>query len=417
MTRVRGICRLLCLRRLFVLGMVLGFVAATLMVDLWPREAEDYSRTSSSRSPAHPPVDEPPVAADLDPRHLPPDAGGRRKGPSITHPHVGLHPNLLLSHPLPPLHPPSSIFSPLHEGCPEEGRPIHVVALVLSSPTNHDRRHTIRSTWMQQRATVGHSATAGTSSNNNKQQLRLTSRFLLGTKDMDPNTLNTLQREQDMFQDILLIPQIADSYYQLSEKVLYGIRWTSGLEFDYLLKTDDDSYVRVPKLVKALRHRGCPRSLYWGYFMGFAKPLYTGKWKEPDWFLCPNYLPYAMGGGYILSEDVVRVLGKLADRLKLYRNEDVNMATLLAPYRLWRWHDLRFNVESVSRGCSERYIITHKEKVKALLARHSRLMATANGSMCEREEELHAAYVYNWTALPTQCCQKIRNLTIPDDDP
>ena len=41
--------------------------------------------------------------------------------------------------------------------------------------------------------------------------------------------------------------------------------------------------------------------LYWGFFRGDAHVKHVGPWAEPKWYLSETYLPYAHGGGYILS--------------------------------------------------------------------------------------------------------------------
>jgi galactosylxylosylprotein 3-beta-galactosyltransferase len=56
--------------------------------------------------------------------------------------------------------------------------------------------------------------------------------------------------------------------------------------------------------------------LYWGYFDGRARAFSKGKWQEKDWFLCDTYLPYALGGGYVISESIVSFLAKNADFLR-----------------------------------------------------------------------------------------------------
>lgn len=57
-------------------------------------------------------------------------------------------------------------------------------------------------------------------------------------------------------------------------------------------------------------------SLYWGYFHGNAKIKTSGKWKESDWIVCDRYVPYALGGGYILSKSLITYMARNADQLK-----------------------------------------------------------------------------------------------------
>lgn len=58
------------------------------------------------------------------------------------------------------------------------------------------------------------------------------------------------------------------------------------------------------------------KGLYWGYFDGRAKVYLHGKWQEQDWFLCDNYLPYALGGGYVISQNIVDYISRNYDILR-----------------------------------------------------------------------------------------------------
>ena len=47
-----------------------------------------------------------------------------------------------------------------------------------------------------------------------------------------------------------------------------------------------------------------------------------------------HYLPYALGGGYVLSEDVVRYVVRNEAWLTRYNNEDASLGVWLAPLNL-----------------------------------------------------------------------------------
>lgn len=64
-----------------------------------------------------------------------------------------------------------------------------------------------------------------------------------------------------------------------------------SMDFKFLLKLDEDSFVRLGSLLQSLRDIEHPQ-LYWGFLDGRAKPFHRGKWKEEDWRLCDYYLPY-----------------------------------------------------------------------------------------------------------------------------
>ncbi len=279
--------------------------------------------------------------------------------------------------------------------CPN--RPIQLLILVLSAPSTSMRRMAVRGTWMR---------------NFRARHVMATTKFLLGTSHLGSAALSALEEEQNTYNDIIMFEDLKDSYANLSSKVLMGFKWSISdkVEYDYLLKTDDDSFVRIEPLSRAIKDMDCPRRLYWGYFMGYAYPEPNGKWKERHWFKCPHYLPYAMGGGYVLSRDVVDILVTLSHKLALYKNEDVTVGSWLAPFNLQRKHDLRFNTESVSHGCNNGYIVSHKEKVRSFYDKHTSLLK--NRTLCMEEKEIRPSYVYNWTVSPLECCTRIKGLPV-----
>ncbi len=273
---------------------------------------------------------------------------------------------------------------------------LHIIILILSSPGGVIRRNAIRGTWLH---------------NYHSGLLKVTSRFLIGTNRLLKEKIGNLTVEQNQFGDLLLFPDLKDSYSNLSRKVLNGLEWAYKTEtFDFLIKTDDDSYVRIDHVAKNLQQMDCNERLHWGFFMGCAFPEPIGKWAEHNWFNCPHYLPYAMGGGYVISSRVVSMIMRFSHRLRLYNNEDVTVGSWLAPFDLVRRHDVRFDVESLSHGCNNHYIITHKERVRSLYEKYTNLLK--NGTICEVEKEIRPSYVYNWTAPPLECCVRTKGLHV-----
>lgn len=114
--------------------------------------------------------------------------------------------------------------------------------------------------------------------------------------------------------------RLQDSYGTLTKKVLHALKDVHEYyDFDFLLKCDDDSYMLVHKILKELdrwENKGTRRELYWGFFNGRAQVKRSGPWKETAWFLCDYYLPYASGGGYVLSYNLVQFIATNADILK-----------------------------------------------------------------------------------------------------
>ena len=177
-----------------------------------------------------------------------------------------------------------------------------LVVVVLSAPENSERRDVIRKTWLSEKP------------------IEVKSLFAIGLLNLRPEQKQTVESENQKHKDLLLLPSLYDSYGTITKKVLQSLvhAW-ENYEFDFLLKSDDDSFAVIDQILKDLhrwQNKGSRKELYWGYFNGRARVKRTGPWKELDWFLCDYYLPYALGGGYILSYNLVKFIAQNADMLK-----------------------------------------------------------------------------------------------------
>jgi galactosylxylosylprotein 3-beta-galactosyltransferase len=170
---------------------------------------------------------------------------------------------------------------------PKEPR-FKLLVLVISAVKNQNRRDAIRETWAQAKDDV---------------EVRFVS-----SQD------KFLNAEKLVHNDILEV-DVTDEYRLLSLKLLKAFDNVRSLNFEYLLKCDDDSFVDIPKIINELNF--APKNkFYWGYFDGNAHIKRAGKWKETDWILCDKYLPYALGGGYVLSKDLVMYIVNNQDYLR-----------------------------------------------------------------------------------------------------
>ena len=62
----------------------------------------------------------------------------------------------------------------------------------------------------------------------------------------------------------------------------------------------------------------------------------NNKWAERDWFLCDHYLPFAIGGGYIISANPIHKITITSDYLQLYNSEDISVSVWLSAYKIER---------------------------------------------------------------------------------
>lgn len=269
---------------------------------------------------------------------------------------------------------------------------VYLLVLIMSDPANSATRQVIRETWL---STV---------------HQRVKHLFVVGSKGLKKEVLEGIAEEDATYGDVMILNLISESYSSLTTKVLAGLKFAkSNYSFNFLLKCDDDSFVRIPQLVEALEKQ--PQNhLYWGFFKGGSIVFQKGKWKETNWFLCDSYLPYALGGGYVLSADLVDHLAKNSDLLQHYKSEDVSVGVWLSPLKIHRVHDVRFDTEFESRGCYNNYLITHKQSANDMRAKHTHLLST--GKLCQTELRTRYSYNYNWTVPPSQCC-KTYDPTLP----
>ena len=269
-----------------------------------------------------------------------------------------------------------------------------LVVLILSSLEGRRRRDSIRQTWMK-----GYK----------EKELGVLVQFAIGIKDLLTSDMEALSSEQTTHGDLLLLSDLQESYFSLTKKVLLSFKTVdANINFSYLLKCDDDTFVILDTILKELAQRTSKQSYYWGFFDGRAHVKRKGKWTEKKWFLCDRYLPYALGGGYILSHDLVKRIVSNSDSLILYNSEDVSVGAWLSPYEAERRHDVRFNTEFVSRGCRNQYVVSHKQSIKDMISKQGLL--EEKGKQCDKEYQTRLSYVYNWTVEPTKCCERKKNI-------
>ncbi|XP_022090258.1 beta-1,3-galactosyltransferase 6-like [Acanthaster planci] len=273
---------------------------------------------------------------------------------------------------------------------PKKKLSAYLVVLIMTGPQLVERRYTIRETWLQ------------------KSGKEVMAKFVVGTAELKESDKKMLDAEQARHKDLLFLPSLKDSFGSLTNKLIQMLTWLDqNVDFQYMLKADDDTYVRLDAMVKELKSKN-KEKLYWGFFDGRAHAHRTGRYAETDWVLCDRYLPYAMGGGYVLSSDLVSFIANNAPYLKRYHAEDVSVGSWLAAVDVKREHDPRFDTEFKSRGCRNVYIVTHKQTIQDMRSKYQQLQTT--GKLCAKEQQFRLSYVYNWDKVPTDCCERVEGV-------
>ncbi|GFP97678.1 probable beta-1 3-galactosyltransferase 19 [Phtheirospermum japonicum] len=105
----------------------------------------------------------------------------------------------------------------------------------------------------------------------------------------------------------------------------YGVRTVSA---KYIMKGDDDTFVRVDAILDEAKKIPEGRSLYIGNINYYHKPLRSGKWAVTyeEW---PeeDYPAYANGPGYIISSDIAKLcsFGFRKTQIKVPKTNDLSL--------------------------------------------------------------------------------------------
>ena len=199
--------------------------------------------------------------------------------------------------------------------------------MVPTRPNGTDSRQLVRDTWFD--------------GFQNSHDVAL--RFAIGNRTLSPDKKLEYIKENETYGDIIFIdaPEGADV---LTNKTLSLFIWAyRHVEYKYLMKCDDDTYVFITLLLAELKKRPTTEKFYYGRIAPTNTPLRGKlKWADNDWDLGPYYIPFALGGGYIISHDLVALLSEQSPRLKWHINEDTAVGAWLSAFDVERRTDDRF---------------------------------------------------------------------------
>jgi len=171
------------------------------------------------------------------------------------------------------------------------GAMVDLVIGVLSARSHLPQREAIRETWWA----AGHSSSH-----------RVVLKFVVGTA-----TEEQPQCPDCDYPDMLQVP-VKESYKGLLDKLLHFVVWVMGggvPSFRYLMKADDDTYICLPGLLSALEKAPPLRHYHGHIWIGepVRDPFHKNFMSMKDYPL-GELPPYAYGGAYVLSQDLVSYL-------------------------------------------------------------------------------------------------------------
>ena len=188
-----------------------------------------------------------------------------------------------------------------------------------------DQRNAIRGTWLMNAR--------------NMNSLKWKHVFLLGTSN-DPAIDLEVQREAHFNNDILVLTS-TDNYLNLIIKVLSGFRWAyMQIKPRFILKADDDVYIRIPHLITWLSKSENGKFFYGGYvYEDGAKvrrrsSTELGNTLSLDCYPEERFPAYSAGPFYVISSMAIPALFQGMRRRKVFPVEDAYMGLLASTSKI-----------------------------------------------------------------------------------
>ncbi|CAM8989712.1 unnamed protein product [Rhodiola kirilowii] len=245
---------------------------------------------------------------------------------------------------------------------------------VFSTGNNFERRMALRRTWMQYPAVRSGNVAV---------------RFFIGLHKN--NQVNTeLWRESQAYGDIQFMPFV-DYYSLISLKTIaICIFGTKVLPAKYLMKTDDDAFVRIDEVLSSLKGKVKEtKGLVYGLIAFESEPQRD---KESKWYISDKewphetYPPWAHGPGYIITRDIAKfIVHRFHEReLQLFKLEDVAMGIWIQQFNtsgqaVYYANDERF----YNAGCDVDYVLAHYQNPRLVLCLWKKLQHDNKPECCE----------------------------------
>ncbi|XP_020575109.1 hydroxyproline O-galactosyltransferase GALT2-like [Phalaenopsis equestris] len=233
-------------------------------------------------------------------------------------------------------------------------QPIVLFVGILSAANHFAERMAIRRTWMQYSAI---------------KLSNVVARFFVALSPMKEVNV-VLKREAEYFGDIIILP-FMDRYELVVLKTVaiceFGVK---NLTAAYIMKCDDDTFVRLDVVLREVHNAAGQKSLYMGNLNIFHRPLRNGKWAVTyeEW---PEkvYPPYADGPGYIISSDIAKfIVSKHANHtLSMFKMEDVSMGMWVEEFNASTPVRYSHNWKFCQYGCMDDYYTSHYQSPRQMI--------------------------------------------------
>lgn len=251
-------------------------------------------------------------------------------------------------------------------------KPLELFIGVFSTANNFKRRMALRRTWMQY-PEVRSGAVAV--------------RFFVGLhKNQIVN--EELLKEVHTYGDIQLMPFV-DYYSLITLKTvaicIFGTQVVSG---KYVMKTDDDAFVRIDDVLASIKKANAAHGLLYGLINTDAPPHRS---LDSKWYISvqewpeKTYPPWAHGPGYVVSHDIANAVYEKhrTGHLKMFKLEDVAMGIWISDLKK---HGLSVDYVNEKRvyneGCKDGYVVAHYQSPREMLCLWQKLQEAKEAKCC-----------------------------------
>ncbi|KAI9485742.1 MAG: galactosyltransferase-domain-containing protein [Benjaminiella poitrasii] len=161
--------------------------------------------------------------------------------------------------------------------------------------------------------------------------------------------------ESEKYHDLLIVPAPDRLLSDKSKKVFEAFKWASSVKYDYLVKTDDDVYVRYDILREELSNLG-PKNDYWKGFVYRNMPVdhFGSTFHLENDYSMPILPTFTSGTLYTLSRNVVELITQINHPLRFIDRDDINLALWLFGFDIEPIHDKR--IQDDTDVCEENLI-------------------------------------------------------------
>ncbi|XP_036345215.1 uncharacterized protein LOC118754446 [Rhagoletis pomonella] len=200
--------------------------------------------------------------------------------------------------------------------CPNQGDDLKLLILISSAVNHAEARLAIRQTW----------AHYGT-----RRDVSIA--FVLG-RTTNESVSKELSIENFIYGDVIR-GNFIDSYTNLTLKTISTLEWVDlhCQHAKFILKTDDDMFINVPKLLQFIDGHSKNKRVIYGRLAKQWKPIRNKKSKyyvSTDQFSQPLFPPFTTGPAYLLTSDVIHMLYEKCLHQVYLKLEDVFTTGIVA---------------------------------------------------------------------------------------